>query len=368
MKKISNLKFEHKQKENHQIIYYMNTQSILNPVNLMPLAARVPRVTSKLNWKDKLGAVKVRLAINRYGYMVNPGLYAIGNPSRTSDVFVTSNYKLTFDVVRKNLAGFNAWILVLDTKGINVWCAAGKGTFGTVELVKRINETSLKDIVSHQKLILPQLGAVGVAAHKVKEQTGFTVTYGPVRAQDIRPYVENGYKATPTMRRVEFPWFERLKLVPVEIVLSYKYLLAALMLLIGLSGFHAGGYSLSVLSEKWVSVFANVIVAFLTGTLLAPLLLPYLPFRSFSAKGLSVGIVVTAILFAFNLLGINYLENISWVLIFTSMSSFLSMNFTGASTYTSLSGVLKEMKIGIPIQAAGAIAGLVLFTVSRFFN
>jgi hypothetical protein len=170
------------------------------------------------------------------------------------------------------------------------------------------------------------------------------------------------------MRRVEFPWFERLKLVPVEIVLSYKYLLAALVLLIGLSGFHPGGYSLSVLSEKWVSIFVNVIIAFLTGTFLAPLLLPYLPFRSFSAKGLSVGMVVTAILFGFNFLGSNYLENISWVLIVASMSSFLTMNFTGASTYTSLSGVLKEMKIVIPIQITGAIAGLVLFTASRFFH
>ena len=82
---------------------------------------------------------------------------------------MTANYKLSFDAIRKNLSGQNGWILVLDTKGINVWCAAGKGTFGTNELVKRIRLVSLEKIVNHKRLILPQLGAAGVAAHKVKE-------------------------------------------------------------------------------------------------------------------------------------------------------------------------------------------------------
>lgn len=346
----------------------MNTQSILNPVDLMPLAARVPRVTSELSWQDKLGAIKVRLAINRHAYTVKPGLYAIGKPSRSSDVFVTSNYKLTFDIVRQNLAGLHAWILVLDTKGVNVWCAAGKGTFGTDELVRQINQTSLKDIVSHKKLILPQLGAVGVAAHKVKEQTGFTVNYGPVRAQDIRPYVEANYKATPAMRKVQFPWSERLKLVPVEVVLSYKYLLASLALLIALSGLHVGGYSVQVLSATWFSVFMHVLIAFLTGTLLSPLLLPYLPFRSFSAKGAFLGLTIAATLFLFNCLGADYLESISWLLFYTSVSSFFAMNFTGASTYTSLSGVMKEMKIAVPIQIIAVVASLVLFVLSRIVN
>ncbi len=346
----------------------MPSQSIINPLRLMPFAARVPKVTSELNWKDKLGAVKARLAINRHAYMVNAGLYAIGNPNKSSDVFVTSNYKLTFDILRKNLADFNAWMLVLDTKGVNVWCAAGKGTFGTDELVKRINKTFLTDIVSHRKLILPQLGAVGVAAHKVKEQTGFSVSYGPVRAEDIRAYVARGYKVTPTMRKVAFPLLERLKLVPVEIVLSYKYFFAGLLILMGLSGIHPDGYSIVSIAEKWVSVTLNTLVTFLAGTFFSPLLLPYIPFRSFSAKGLVVGLCSAVILLMFNALGGNFVENIAWVFLFGAISSFFAMNFTGASTYTSLSGVLKEMKIAIPIQITLAIVGLVLFTVAQLIN
>ena len=131
----------------------------------------IPLITTELNSSDFLGAVMVRWGINRNNYRVNPGLYAVGFPTQESDVFVTANYKLSFDALRKNLTGENGWILVLDTKGVNVWCAAGKGTFGTKELVNRIRIVSLEKVVNHKRLILPQLGATGVAAHKVKEET-----------------------------------------------------------------------------------------------------------------------------------------------------------------------------------------------------
>ena len=99
----------------------------------------------------------------------------------------------------------NAWILVIDTKGINVWCAAGKGTFGTDNIVKSIKKTSLEYLVKHRIIILPQLGAVNVAAHKVKEQSGFRVIYGPVKAKDIKAFVLAGYKATPRNAQNDFP-------------------------------------------------------------------------------------------------------------------------------------------------------------------
>ena len=111
----------------------------------------IPQVSTELVLKDFLGAVRVRCGIRRDNYRVDPGLYAVGSPDTSSDVFVTANYKLTFDNVRKNLTGLNGWILVLDTKGVNVWCAAGKGTFGTKELVKRIQIVSLDKFVNLRK-------------------------------------------------------------------------------------------------------------------------------------------------------------------------------------------------------------------------
>ena len=197
----------------------------------------VPLVSTELVFQDFLGAIRVRWGIRRNDYRVSPGLYAVGSPDSSSDVFVTSNYKLTFDHVRKNLAGLNSWILVLDTKGVNVWCAAGKGTFGTKELVKRIQLVSLDKVVNHKRLILPQLGATGVAAHIVKEETGFSVHYGPIRAADIKNFISNGYRATREMRKVTFRFADRIKLIPNDFMYGKFYLLGAFALVFIISFF-----------------------------------------------------------------------------------------------------------------------------------
>ncbi len=116
-------------------------------------------------------------------YKVDPGLYALGEPNADSPVLVSANYKLSFDALRSALPGRNFWILVVDTDGVNVWCAAGKGTFSTEELVSRIESSGLTRLVSHRLLIVPQLAAPGVAAHRVRELSGFKIKYGPIRSK-----------------------------------------------------------------------------------------------------------------------------------------------------------------------------------------
>jgi acetyl-CoA decarbonylase/synthase complex subunit gamma len=96
------------------------------------------RISTDWSRPDYWGMIKSRVSAFRMNYAVQPGLYAVGDPTKDSDVFVSANYKLSFDVLRRSLKGMNAWVLVLDTKSINVWCAAGKGTFGTDELMKHI--------------------------------------------------------------------------------------------------------------------------------------------------------------------------------------------------------------------------------------
>ncbi|HQL32652.1 MAG TPA: hypothetical protein PK969_05305, partial [Treponemataceae bacterium] len=68
----------------------------------------------------------LRLGIGRNKASVTPGLYFIGSPGAASPVLVSANYRLSFDALRKELSGIDAWILVVDTRGVNVWCAAGK--------------------------------------------------------------------------------------------------------------------------------------------------------------------------------------------------------------------------------------------------
>ena len=166
----------------------------------------MPVVTSEWSKCDKWGRVRARVSAFRMDYSIKPGLYAIGTPDANSDVFVSANYKLSFDILRRELSGINGWILVLDTKGINVWCAAGKGTFGTDELVKQITDANLSGIVSHKKIIVPQLGAVGVKASEVKKKTGFSVSFGPVEAKDIKEYIKSNYHTSPEMRKPKFTW------------------------------------------------------------------------------------------------------------------------------------------------------------------
>ncbi|MDX1580667.1 MAG: mercury methylation corrinoid protein HgcA, partial [Alphaproteobacteria bacterium] len=91
----------------------------------------VPQVSSQLSWRDRRGRWAMRWGFGRDRYQLTPGLYAVGHPDAQAPVLVSANYKLSFDCLRTALAGRSAWLLVIDTKGINVWCAAGKGTFGT---------------------------------------------------------------------------------------------------------------------------------------------------------------------------------------------------------------------------------------------
>lgn len=327
---------------------------------------KIPRVSSDLSIIDKIESFKKRLGIKRLNYKVDPGVYAIGNPDKESYVFVSANYKLSFDILRRELKGLNAWILVIDTKGVNVWCAAGKGTFGTEEIVNRIKLARLKNIVNHRKLIIPQLSAPGVAAHKVKQLSGFSVIYGPIRAADINAFLNAGMKATPQMRQVKFTLYDRFVLVPMELIIGVKYLIFSIVVFFLLAGVSKAGYSVDMAANIGLRSTINLLLAYIAGAVAGPILLPWLPGRSFSFKGSVSGILLFIILFVNNFTGNNSIEIIAWLLLIPAISSFILMNFTGASTYTSLSGVQKEMKIAIPLQAISAIAGLILWNIDRF--
>jgi acetyl-CoA decarbonylase/synthase complex subunit gamma len=303
-------------------------------------------------------------------YTIEPGLYALGEPNEQSPVLVTANYKMSFDKLREPLPDRNVWILVLDTKGINVWCAAGKGTFGTTELVSRIESSGLTQIVSHRELILPQLSGPGVAAHEVKRLSGFKVIYGPIRAKDLPAFLDAGLKADPAMRIKTFTTWERMELIPMELVGALKagVIVIPILFLLAFLG-RSGEDWTNSLSHGLFSVLA-MLTAILVGAVLTPLLLPWLPGRAFSVKGLSVGALFAVILAACYwggwITGIDGLEILAWLLLIPAVSAYLAMNFTGASTYTSLSGVRKEMRWALPLEIAAGIAGLGLWFGSHF--
>jgi len=305
---------------------------------------------STITAANRLDHILARWGVNRGGHRVLPGLYRLGNPTPDSPVFASANYTLSFDALRSALGGMDSYILVLDTKGINVWCAAGKGTFGTEELVRSIELTSLGGIVRHRKLILPQLGAPGMSWPEIMRRTGFHIEFGPVRARDLPDYLK-AHTATPEMRKVTFPLWDRMVLIPVELVHVALPAIVAALALWFLAGPAAGLAALAAVGA---------------GTILFPILLPVIPTHDFSTKGLILGIVV-ALPFAFLWGGAPLLP--LWaraagavipLLIIPAVTAYLALNFTGSTTFTSRTGVKKEIFRYIPVMACMAVTGIVL--------
>lgn len=330
----------------------------------------VPTIATTLRPADHLGAWRVRWAIDRMGYRVAPGLYAVGAPTPESAVLVSANYKLSFDRLRSQLSTHDAWILVLDTQGVNVWCAAGKGTFGTEELVRRIEQYALVERIAHRTVIVPQLAAPGVAAHEVRKRTGVRVVYGPVRAENLPAFLAAGMKATPEMRRVRFPLRDRVAVIPVELVNLAKWLLLLASLLLVLGGLGRDGYALGRVVEIGMPSAAMFVLTSLGGLVLGPALLPWLPGRPFSLKGFWIGLALLVLFFTWGRFsGVvfqNWATAAGWCLLLPSVSSVLVMSFTGASTYTSLSGVRRETRVALPLLLVAFLVGLGAWLLGRF--
>jgi len=320
----------------------------------------IPAITPRLSGSDILGCFKARWGLGRMKYSVRPGLYQIGRPDGNSPVLATANYKLTFDLLRKELDGISAWILVLNTHGINVWCAAGKGTFSTNEVVQQIENSNLKSIVTHREIILPQLGATGVAAHEVRKHSGFRVLYGPVYAKDIPAFLAQGKEATPEMRRVRFHLRDRAVLIPMELIPALKWLPVLLGLILIMRLADGSGLNIGILGD-----FLSYAGAIIMGAVVFQILLPWIPGRSFVWKGWLLGI-----LWALSL-GV-WMPSVLWItfsnlLVLPVITAYLALNFTGSTTFTSLSGVQKEIRLATPIMIASAALGIILRMTSRLW-
>jgi hypothetical protein len=325
------------------------------------------RISSEWTAADRRGAVRCRLGKFRMRYRVEPGLYALDRPDEDSAVLVTASYRLGFDLLRRDLRGFSCWILVLDTAGINVWCAAGAGTFSTEELVARAAKARLDEVVRHRTIILPQLGATGVSGPRVQQYAGFTVRFGPVRSADLPAYLSNECTATPPMRAVSFSTRERLTLVPMEIGQSLMRFPAFAFAALIFSGIGSGGVNLGrALGEGW-PLLALGLGSVLSGSFLLPLLLPLIPLRAFSARGWILGGWVTAaLLHAAGLAaGMDPFRVAGCYLFFPAASAFMALGFTGATPFTSHAGVRREIRWFIPFAAAAALLTAAALTLSK---
>lgn len=313
---------------------------------------KIPRIKPQKTWKDLLGTLQVRLGFNRMSYKIPTGLYAIGHPKDTSKVIVSANYKLTFDVIRQALVGENVWLLILDTKGINVWCAAGKGTFGSKELIYQIEKCQLKKLVNHRNLILPQLGATSMEPHLIKKYTGFDITYGPIRAADLKPFLKSR-QVTEKMRQVNFNIMDRLILTPIELIHNLSFLIGFLVIATLLN---------VIVSINLFYLVPGLTLAIIISSVIFPIALPYLPFKSFSMKSIPLIIPYLYLLNQTSLYPMNqsiYYKGSHFILL-SLLIMYQSFNFTGSTTFTSFSGVKKESQYLTILSVSALLIAMIL--------
>ncbi len=254
---------------------------------------------------------------------------------------------------------------MVDTRGINVWCSAGKKTFNAEEIAYQVRNAKLDQLVSHRELILPQLAASGVCARELPKLCGFKGRFGPILASMLPAYLKNG-KADETMRTVTFTLKERAVLLPLEICMLWKKLLVAAAAFLVLSGISPHLYSFEAAYARGTIAVLATFMAIVTGTVLTPLLLPWIPLRQFWLKGAVLGGFTGLLFLLIEGASINGIERLALLLWIIGCSAFLAMNFTGSTPFTSLSGVEKEMRRGLPLQIGAAALALVFWIIGPF--
>jgi len=153
------------------------------------------------------------------------GYQRIGNPDEDSPVMLTGNFHLTILRLKKATRGLNYHLLVANSKGINVWCAATGGHLNNHSVISVIMTSGIADKVKHNKIILPQLAAPGVESKVIQKKTGWKVLWGPVDAKNIPDFVNLNFEKTSAMKKVEFRFIQR-----VEMAIMWIFIIALVLM------------------------------------------------------------------------------------------------------------------------------------------
>lgn len=302
---------------------------------------------------------------------IEPGIYQSGNPDENSPIIVTANYVYTYIKVMRALKGMDAWVLCVDSKGINVWCAARGNDFGNKQLIEAVEATGIAKISSKKTLILPQLSAGGVAAPLLSSESPgfpFNIIYGPVWAKYLPQYLKERPARKPDkMKMAKFTVSHRLRagITHTTFLLRKIFLwpsLALLLLLFGLTFFN----------KLWVTKLWRVgeiwLWIILTNALISGLF-PISNFtRIFIIKGIMFGAINTIILSGLTLILHGSIFFILWNLCFYYWLAFFStMSFSGYTMATSPREISAEYPVFRIVNLSLLIIGIILLGCSFIF-
>ncbi|MFW9903789.1 MAG: corrinoid protein-associated methyltransferase CpaM [Candidatus Thorarchaeota archaeon] len=315
-----------------------------------------PNVLSDQKLRGIYGQIRNILCILRAGsalIAIEPGLYIYGDPSDNSPVLVTANYQRTVRLVGRALKDQDAYLLVADTMGENVWCAARGDKFGLEEVAEVIKATRIEDLVQKKKLVVPQLAAGGMDHQEVKKATGWSCQFGPIYAKYIPSYLTSGRK-TEKQRTISFETRERL-----EMALQQSYFLSKFFFfwffLIGLVG-------ITILPQ--ISLFSIAIlllpIIWLVYLLLA-LIFPLFPTQSFLKRGIYYGGLLSIVFLGVGgILEYTIVGIAQWVVIGFALGTFLGMDYSGATPISKPTEIDEEYPTMIILLGGCLILLLVL--------
>ena len=226
-----------------------------------------------MSWRDWLAEL-LETGFRLVPFRTRTGVRSVGHPDRSSPVLLTGNYDLTVRRVLRALRGIDAWLVVADSHGVNVWCAASGGHLGTHQVVTALKVARLESRVVHRQVIVPQLAATGIEAKEVRRRTGWIVRFGPADARDIPAYLAANPEKPEAMRLVRFGLRERLEMAaawatPISLgaaAIGWRHLGGGLALVWGIAVAVFLGYDRLPLGERGrqVATGAAAVAAALT--------------------------------------------------------------------------------------------------------
>ncbi len=269
-----------------------------------------------------------------FPFPTKPGLRRVGNPDRSSPVLVTCNFELTVREVEETLTrdGVNAWLVVAPTRGVNVWCAAGAGEFTADTVIAALKVSGVADLVDHRRVILPQLSASGVNVWSVRERTDWRPVFGPAHIKDLAAFLKSGRSRTERRDRlVTFGPRDRL-VMGTNLGFNVSLLLAVPLLFLSL----------------WVpGLWWKTLPLLFVLSVLSSLLVFWLPGKVGVQKGLSLGVIATAVFVVLSqaVWGLGPWQTVGWVAWILFASAFVGYDFPSWSPLWRQD--VKELVLGV---------------------
>jgi acetyl-CoA decarbonylase/synthase complex subunit gamma len=295
----------------------------------------------------------------KHTYAFEPGLYYTGKHyDREAPLLVTSNYFLTVFLIIRRIRRFNARLLVIDTDGINVWCAAGKGKFSNAEILRQLDRYDRNLLTSGQRLsmILPKLGLAGVNLRALRK-AGIKPVIGPIYAKDLPAYLSQPPFKDRNEDRIKFGLQSRLFTWIPGLVQYLGYSFAAVIVLWGME--QIWGLSVPLGLMLLTALLATAY----------PILFPLIPGVRFAVKGLWLAAFTSTGLGVLAAVRVISLADLIMAVLFTFATAvFIGLSYTGNSAVSNYSRVRKETAHFLPLNVLLYLASFATFVITEVYR